>query len=883
MIKMKNGLLLLLTGIMLYCLCACVHKKVAPEQPSTSLETPYTQPDQVGPSDRQTGPVAPAAIETTGPDQAIVTTTANATEQVGPDRTASPTPVSDDALPPRPEHLKEDQQTGSSLEMSRPARPGKPNRGPDKNTELQTDMTSGTQPSQPTKLDSADASSTAGPTTADTARPDRDQADKASSSTSIDLPGDDKNEIIPLEFPEPPPEYDPYGDAIKIAGQPDADQLISLNFNNEPIESLLKALFADTLKLNYILDSEVSGNITIVTKTPFPKKDLFDVILLVLKLNGFAVTRAGDYYLIIPTGEVMKYMLPTKSGEKAEDIKPSERIISQVVQLKYLSTADVTTIITPMKSDDTQLITLDAANIIIFTGPASNIRRMMEMIEVMDIETSQEEFRIFQIKYADANDIMSTLQTLFQKKVGRKSVPGQSQSAASHSRRTDRSKATGRATSEPGIMAVGGGSDEPVIIVDERSNSLMVFGSARDMEFIQRIIDIFDVDMYSHQEIFIYYVENAEAAELKTILEDLYKGQKADSKKNKGTSGASWDPSVNRYRDEKTGKFVKGPAESSEGSTTMDTHSGEIIGDFNISVDERTNALIIQSTYRNYKILENMIKKLDVVPKQVLIEVLIVEVTLDDSMNLGFQWNLRSEGTVGDNTFSSTTSTNFGVGEGTGVNWTVFEPTRFNSILNAFAADSRIEILSNPHLLCSNNTEAKIQIGDEVPTLTSQAVNQTGTVPTNQNYNYYTSQVEYLSTGIILAVKARVNEARMVSIEINQEVSEAQQNELADINSPTIRKRVLETSVTVRDNQTIVMGGLMSNKKTNSDQGIPLLSKIPFLRWLFGSESRETTKKELILFITPHVIGTPFEIYEKTMEFMDKLPRVEKLREKNEK
>jgi len=279
-----------------------------------------------------------------------------------------------------------------------------------------------------------------------------------------------------------------------------------------------------------------------------------------------------------------------------------------------------------------------------------------------------------------------------------------------------------------------------------------------------------------------------------------------------------------------------------------------------------------------------MIQKLDVVPKQVLIEVLIVEVTLDDSMSLGFQWNLRSEGTVGDNTFTSTTSTEYGVGSKSGLNWTVFEPTRFNSILNTFASDSRIEILSNPHILCSNNMDAKIQIGDEVPTLSSQAVTQPGSTTTpGTSYNpYYTSQVEYLSTGIILSVKARVNEARMVSIEISQEVSEAQQNELADINSPTIRKRVLETSVTVRDNQTIVMGGLMSNKKTKSDQGIPLLSKIPFLRWLFGSESRETSKKELILFITPHVIGTPYEVYEKTMEFMDKLPRVEKLKEKNQ-
>lgn len=666
--------------------------------------------------------------------------------------------------------------------------------------------------------------------------------------------GSDVDNVIKnMQIPDPPPSYHPYLDAEKLAAQSDSKQLITLNFNNEPIASVLKSLFADTLKLNYILDKGVAGNITIVTTTPFMKGNLFDVILLILKMNGLTVSKAGDYYLIVPTGDINKYMIPTKTGTDPNEIEPSERIVTQVVPLLYTSPSELSTIITQMKSDDTQLITLDAANILIFTGPASNIRRMMEMIKVLDIETAQEEFKVFQIKYADANDILKTLQQLFTKKISGRGIPSAPNQPA---RRNPRNAKTAAAPAPAGggIISVGSPSGEPVMLVDQRSNSLIVFGTTRDIEFIEKIIGIFDVDIYTYQEIFIYYVENAKAKDLKAILDDLYKGQSKSQQKN-------------------------APPVQQQQKVMEDERPGQIVGDLNISVDERTNALIIQTTYRNYKILEKMIQKLDLIPKQVLIEVLIAEVTLDDAMELGFQWNLKSSGTIGDNKFSSTTSTNYDVPEAPGLQWTIFEATRWTSFLRTFATDNKIEVLSNPHIMCSNNTEAKIEVGNEIPTITSSTTNTSSTTVTGANV---TSTVEYRNTGIILTVNARVNERRMVSIDLSQEVSEAQVNDLGGTSSPIIRKRSLQSSVVMRDNQTLVMGGFMQRKKDLANQGVPLLSKIPFLRWLFGTESRTSSKTELIIFITPHVIGDPTENFEKTNEFLQKLPRVEKMREKVE-
>ncbi|MFC1851597.1 type II secretion system secretin GspD [candidate division CSSED10-310 bacterium] len=657
--------------------------------------------------------------------------------------------------------------------------------------------------------------------------------------------------IREMDIPPPPPDYHPYLDAERLARDENANQLISLNFNNEPIASVLKALFADTLKLNYILDKTVGGNITIVTSTAFPRKNLFDVILLILKLNGLTVTRAGEYYLIVPTADAMKYMLPTEVGRDSRAVKPSERIITQIVPLNYMSPTEISGIIGQMKSTETQLINLDAANIIIFTGPASNIRRMIEIIEVLDVEVSQEEFRVFEIRFADANDIMQTLLNLFQKKIVSKSIATQKSKQRTQTRKAPQKNpgSTGQ-----GIISVGGTSGEPVMIVDQRSNSLIVFGTKKDMEFVQKIIDILDVDIYAYQEIFIYYLENAEAKDLKAILDELYKGQSQTQKK---------------------------PPAPPQQKMIEQERPGEVVGDVKIAVDERTNSLIIQTTFRNYKILEYMIKQLDVIPKQVLIEVLIVEVTLDDTMELGFQWSLKSSGKIGDSSFSSTTETNFINEDGIGLNWTIFEATRFTSFLNTFASDSRLEVLSNPHIMCSNNTEAKIDISDEVPRLTSTGIDTTN--PSTGNQIQYQPQIEYRSAGIILTVNARVNEKRMVSLDITQEVSDAQEIVLGDITTTKILKRVIQTALVLRDNQTLVMGGLMQRKKNQSDQGIPYLSKIPILRWLFGTERREKKKTELIIFVTPHVVGSPEEVFEKTNEFLDKLPRAEKLKKKRDK
>jgi len=292
--------------------------------------------------------------------------------------------------------------------------------------------------------------------------------------------------------------------------------------------------------------------------------------------------------------------------------------------------------------------------------------------------------------------------------------------------------------------------------------------------------------------------------------------------------------------------------------------SGRLTGPVSFVVDETTNAILVKCMGSDYRVIKGVIEKLDIFPRQVLIEVLIAEINLDETNKLGVEWqyifDLSGSGVARLGNLSLTNLLTDGPLTG-GMSYLVANTERFKAAIQASATDNNVQILSSPHVLASDNQKATIDIGSEVPVVTSQTLkdDSTSTVTTTDQ------SVQYRNTGIILSVTPHINEKGLVRMEVSQEVSELSDKFIEGIPSPIFSKRKAETTLSVKDGQTIVIGGLIRQTRSDTYTGVPGLSRIPILRNLMGTESKGWENTELMLFITPHVI-----VHNEDAEFISK-------------
>ena len=286
-----------------------------------------------------------------------------------------------------------------------------------------------------------------------------------------------------------------------------------------------------------------------------------------------------------------------------------------------------------------------------------------------------------------------------------------------------------------------------------------------------------------------------------------------------------------------------------------------------IVADTQNNALLILANSAGYERIEAALRKLDTAPRQVLIEVTIAEVTLKDELQYGLEWLFTNGarrsgqldlGAAGINTlvpgFSYAITSSAG--------------DTIKAVLNMLASNNKVNILSSPHIMVADNQTAKIQVGDSVPTAGPQSIASTGVV---------VSSVQYLDTGVILFVTPHINAGGLVNLDVNQEVSTASSTTTSGLNSPTISKRSAKTVVTVQSGETMVLGGLMSENASAGSSGLPFLSSIPIVGGLFGTQSRNTTKTELVVLITPRVANNVGQAKMVSDEFRKKLKEAEEL------
>jgi type II secretory pathway component GspD/PulD (secretin) len=360
-------------------------------------------------------------------------------------------------------------------------------------------------------------------------------------------------------------------------------------------------------------------------------------------------------------------------------------------------------------------------------------------------------------------------------------------------------------------------------------------------------------------QVYVYYLRNANAVDVANVLSQLFQGSAPAGgfvRRSPPAQGLSrrLEQQNLPYADTQQNPFGMGGVndqvpQATEANTPVRVIQGELVGQTSIVPDETTNSLIIKTAPENYPSIQETIAKLDMRPAQVLIEVTIAEITLDKSMQFGIEYLLRGKTEIGGETVRGELELQSPTPIVGGLRAHVFDSGNVDVVLRALAADARVNVLSTPRVLAVNNHEARILIGSEVPFVqfsratTGEAIDQV---------------VQYRNVGLELTVTPRINPDRYISMDLLQQVSALTNDVLFD--APIITTREAQTSLVVGDNQTIVLGGLMEDRKEKRRNGIPILKDIPVLGWLFGTTSERTVKTELVLTLTPYIVESDQEL-----------------------
>ena len=424
------------------------------------------------------------------------------------------------------------------------------------------------------------------------------------------------------------------------------------------------------------------------------------------------------------------------------------------------------------------------------------------------------------------------------------------------------------------------------LVVHKETNSLIIAGFSSTVRRLLDTVKALDIQTKRDniQRIFVYFVENVQATQLANILNTLY--GRRDIVPRPTTPGARPGQPPPRL-----GAGVQPPPPPIPGQPPpsalppgAEPAQGEVVGEVTIVPDEATNALIIKTSPRNYEFMEATIKQLDIVPKQVVIELFLAQIRLSDTFKFSLEEIIRSGQFLAAGAFGGGALATAVAGAvekavaPSGFTFAFVDKDTFRVVLNNIAGVTKVEVLANPHLLTANNKEARIQIGQEVPIITNEQSTLVGggsTVTPLQTGAFRSLQQKDI--GIIMGIKPHVNEKRLVTLEIETENIAVDKDTFGSTGSPSFLKTTAKTAVVVQDGQSLLIGGIIRTDKSKGYTGFPFLSQIPLLGYLFRSTSESLERNELVILITPHVIASPEEGQAFTQRFKEQVETLDPL------
>jgi general secretion pathway protein D len=661
-------------------------------------------------------------------------------------------------------------------------------------------------------------------------------------------------------------------------------------FDKVEIEKLVQTV-ADATCKTFILPENVRGRVSIVGpengRAEVNADEFYRLFLAALEANGLAVYPSGNFLKLVDKRAAKQNPIPTM-GEDTE-YTSAEQMITRLFRVKNVELEPLRGVLQQLVSKDGDTIPFPP-DMIIINDTGANMHRLERIVAQLDQPAANTFVRVVQVQFASAGDVAGTLQKIFEQK------PGAGRAGA----RTAAPGVDGAQSPQGGQE--GGGASGPVtvgqIIPDERTNKLIIAASPAAFERIEALIREIDVPMSGEGRINVYYLENANAEDLAGTLQSLSQGSPNAGRRG----GAVPSPAPG----------VPGGARPGGGATTAELFSGEV----KISADKATNSLVIIASQSDYRNLVRVIERLDIPQRQVFVEAVIMEVNLTRNSEFGI--NLHSgvnlntplgqtPGIIGTNTTGNglppslnlaTGLSSFGgflaglsgppvpVAAGLNINL-----PQFGILLHMLQSSSDVNVLSTPHILTSNNEEAEISVGQNVPFqagfqpqglgalggLAGQAGAAGGLAGglggllggglAGGGLGSLFAPISRQNVELKLTVKPQINESDFIRLAITQQTEEIASRD--QVLGPTTSKRSVKTTVVAKDQETVVLGGIMQDRITESVRKVPLLGDIPLLGHLFRDTRKEKTKTNLLLFLTPYIIrdsGDFRRIFEKKLK-----------------
>ena len=676
--------------------------------------------------------------------------------------------------------------------------------------------------------------------------------------------------------PSPPSVVAPTPTVPTTPTAPAKPKLDIIEFQSAPVTAVLD-YYARLTNRSIIAAPNLAGNITFRSQTNLTLEEAIQALDTVLAVNGITVLPQGDKFL-----KVVQIAAGVQEGPQVGGALPAgDSLVTQVLPLKYADAQEAVTALQIYIHTYGKLLALVKSNSILITETGANIHQMLEILKYIDQPSAlRMETKIYTLTHAKSADVVQRLQSILQEaqqlgaRAGAGAQPGGAAPVTirpSIPQRTAAASATGTPAED---MVVEG---KAIITPDERTNKIFVFTRPSNMPFFDQMIAELDAKIEPDVITKVILLNFADAQDVAGLLNSLISGgsmptttRRSSSSSSSSSSGATRTPPPPTVP---TGASSGGGAAA--GASLLQYAEG-----VRVLPDPRTNSLLVMATKEDMERIEALIRSVDTAVAQVLIEVVIGEVTLDNQLDVGVNLlkRLFKEGNV--NMIGGTTTAgavpapspqNLS-GETTGSTpvgatlssaltyYATFRNLNLDIALQLLSSTSKFRVLSTPIIQTLDNKEGTIKVGESRPIITSQLSGYSNVTISNQSANGLQSNVEYKDIALELAVTPRINPDGYVTMDIDQKVNDIGGSVNISGNSqPIITTREAKSSVTVKDQSTIVLGGLIKEQNGVVETKVPFLGDIPFLGHLFKNKQTTKTRTELIVFIRPTVLRNDAE------------------------
>ena len=639
---------------------------------------------------------------------------------------------------------------------------------------------------------------------------------------SPQIPSSEKRE-------EPSQEKKVSAERINKKGGP---QRIELNFDRAPLGEVIRTILGDYLHKNYTIQPNLNPGLTLFIRGKYTDTELFNLLRQALNLNNIDIIEKNGMYFLVRKEKAAQFGLTVVEGREQLPQKMKEPAIL-IYRLSYIEPNMALKSIKPFLSSRAPTVVNKAISGIILADEIENIKTALQILQTLDTFSLKDVcIETIPLKNMDAETVVKKVKSVF---------------------------------SDLSILKNNPKLKENTLIMPiEKTNYVLVVTLNPELlSELKKWIEVLDsVKLTEEQNLYIRFIENGLAKDIADILNEVYET---------GVAKTSEKTTKTTTKTEK--KKIVAAKLPSQGPP-----SGQVTGKIKIIADEINNALVILATPQDYKIIERAIKALDIMPREVLLEVLVAEVSLRGSIEQGVEWWLKKRGVdVGRMDVS------FG---GEPPKPEEFKPSQalslyfgslsenVLSLLTLLSDISEVNVIASPTVLAIDHKEAKITVGGEVPTVSSTITGIEATA------GQVAASIQYMPYGTILTVTPHISSAGVVRMEVKQEFSDVAKTKVAGQETYEKFTREVETNLVAKDGQTVVIGGLIRTKIDKTRSGIPILMDIPILRYLFSSTTYKREKTEVLISITPHVIKRGKTAVQVSEAFLDKVKGLKKLLEK---